>query len=119
MRFFGRELRLSLPGLGAPLSSERHNEMQAAMRQHRQRYGKALKSHTSIQYELGQTVLVFSPKVGQFSETGVIEAWIPTDDLLGPHNFSVRMASGSLRKVNSSWLSPLPGQNQLHDQDTD
>ena len=40
MRFFRRELRLGLPGLGAPVSVERRTEMQAAMRQHRQRYGK-------------------------------------------------------------------------------
>ena len=114
-RFYGRELRLEMPGLKIPLSSEKRDRMQAAMKQH----GKALKSHNSIQYKLGQQVLVFLPKQGQFSETGVIEAWTPADDLLGPRNFSVRMSSGSLRSVNSSWLSPLPGQHQENSQDTD
>ena len=118
-RFYGRKIRLGLPGLGIPLSAEKRNRMQAAMKQHRMRYGKALKTHNSIQYKLGQPVLVFLPKQGQFSETGVIEAWTPADDLLGPRNFSVRMSSGSLRRVNSSWLSPLPGQHQKNSQDTD
>ena len=116
MRFFGWELRLGLPGLGAPVSAERRTQMQDAMRQNRQRYGKSLASHTSILYELGQQVLVFSPKIGLFSENGVIESWVPTDDLLGPRNFTVRMDSGPLRKVNSSWLSPFPGQNPPWDQ---
>ena len=116
-RFYGREIRLGLPGLEIPLSDEKRDRVQAAMQQHRMRYGKALKTHNSIQYKLGQQVLVFSPKQGQFSETGAIESWTPGDDLLGPRNFSIRMSSGSLRRVNSSWLSPLPGQHQENSQD--
>ena len=62
----------------------------------------------TILFELNQPVLVYSPKTKQFSETGHIHSWIPSDDLLGPRSYTVRMASGALRRVNSSWLNPLP-----------
>ena len=54
-------------------------------------------------------MLVFNPKEGQFCDTGTVESWSPENDGLGPRDYYIRMESGSMRKVNSSWLSPLPG----------
>ena len=107
-RFYWREIRLGLPSLGLPLSDEKLARMQEAMQKHRTRYGKALKTHNAVKYKIGQHVLVFTPKEGQFCDTGTVETWSPENDGLGPRDYSIRMESGSLRKVNSSWLSPLP-----------
>ena len=107
-RFFGRELRLGLPGLSPPISVEKREKMMDAMRLHRKKYGKSLASHGTIQFKLNQPVLVFSPKIKQFSEKGHIHSWTPADDLLGPRSYTVRMDSGALRRVNASWMSPLP-----------
>ena len=108
-RFYGREAHLGLPTLSPVISEEKRAEMMNAMRNHRTRYGKSLQTHNAVKYCIGQKVLVFSPKEGQFCDTGTIESWSPENDGLGPRDYSVRMESGSLRKVTNSWLSPLPG----------
>ena len=110
-RFYGREIRLGLPSLGLPLSDEKHARMQEAMQQYRTRHGKTFKTHNAVQYKIGQHVLVFTPKEGQFCDTGTVESWTPGNDGLGPQDYSIRMESRSLQRVNSSWLSSLPEQD--------
>ena len=41
-------------------------------------------------------MLVFSPKEGQFCDTGTIESWSPENDGLGPCDYNIRMELGSL-----------------------
>ena len=108
-RFYGWEIRLGLPSLGLPLSDEKRAQMQDAMQKHRTRYGKSLQTHNAVKYKIGQHVLVFSPKEKQFCDTGTVESWSPENDGLGSQDYNIRMESGSMCKVNSSWLSPLPG----------
>ena len=107
-RFHGRELSLDLPNLNPVISTEQREAMLEAMKLHCQRYNKALASQGTILYELGQEVLVYSPKTKSFSDRGVISSWSPDDDQLGPRNYLVQMSSGANRQVNTSWLSPLP-----------
>ena len=107
-RFHGRELSLDLPNLNPVISPEQRESMLEAMKLHRQRYNKSLASQGTILYELGQEVLVYSPKTKCFSDTGNISSWTPSDDQLGPRSYTVQMSSGAHRRVNSSWLSPLP-----------
>ena len=76
---------------------------------HRERYRSKYKNTNVVNYDVGDSVLVFDPKLKLFSREGPIVSFDqPPSDSLGPRDYMIEFEEGNTRKVNSQWIIKAP-----------
>ena len=108
-KFFERRPLLHLPCLPKPVTPEEKSIITEKMKQHRERYRAKYVNTRLVDYNLGDEVLIFDPKLKTFSKEGTVHSFDPPpSDSLGPRDYTIQFKEGGTRRVNQQWLIPAP-----------
>ena len=102
LRLTGLKPLMGLSALGVKITDEQRKVMNNALKKYRAKVADKRRRTTHEDYDIGEEILVFSPKTNRFLGKSDITSFISSTENQIPSSYYVTFANNQVRKVNQA-----------------